>query len=722
MTPPETKPVASKAQFEANKLAAMRALEAAGFPLIPVCSPEAHQHSGKLCTSPGKSPTVAGWVAAKPGQFAPEDLNGNYGVVLGPRDLVIDIDPRNFKPGDKPVSRLFADLKISAPKSFTVKSGGGGLHIYLAIPEGFVCVNDLKAYPGVEFKSAGRQVVGPGSIHAASQKIYSIASGSPDIRAEAPPELLALIKAPEKSDLETKPGTGKYIDDSATQERFASHLETAAPSIQGQNGDLTAFKTAAHGRDLGLSPKVCLDIMLALWNPKCQPPWDASELQSKVEHAYKYASGEVGASHPASDFTPIPKPPVSDQDIKWNMKGSFVVKDFMNLLNYLKAPAKGLAQVFGFNEFTARVEFARPAPWHKGIMPRHRTVNDNDLKLLKGYLAVECKFEMPVGSIEEAVCIVANENKFHPIREYLNSLTWDKTPRLDKWLHDYCGAADDDYTRAVSRKVLVAAVMRVFKPGCQFDHALVLEGDQGIGKSSVCRILGGEFSGDFAIDPHSKDTIQLMQGKWIIELAELEVARRSDSDALKAFISRQVDTARLAYGRLASEFPRQSILVATKNPGADGTYLKDDTGNRRWWPVALKPKSGMIDFRGLKDARNQLFAEAMHYAQKGERLDMDTNELKSAAKAIVKERHADHAWTERIGTWLDALPADREFLTAREIFIDAMGGVDKQLDARAYSAIAGVMKTLGWKGLVKRVGTRTTRGYQRPPVVLELPS
>ncbi len=693
-----------------NKLAIITAYELAGFPLIPL---------------KGKSPKGRNWQKTPVGKHTPEQLSmGNYGVVLRETDLVIDVDPRNFKPGDKPVSRLFADLKISAPKSFTVRTGGGGLHIYLTIPAGFECVNDLELYPGVEFKSVGRQVVGPGSTHPDTGVEYTALSGSVDIRVPAPQELLDLIKRPALTPV-SDTGTGVFVDDAATQARFESYLKSSAePSIQGKNGDLNAFKTAAHGRDLGLSPTIAYQLMSVHWNPKCEPPWEDDELRAKISNAYKYAEGKVGSSHPAADFTALPVDPAAGNaegagGVRFEMteKGG-LKKSFVNLLAFLKSEKYGLSGIFGLNEFTARVEFSKPAPWHNGVLPRHRTVGDNDLKMLKGFLAVKCKFEMPMGTIEEAVVVTAFANKFHPIRDYLNALVWDKTPRLNTWLQDYCGAPEDDYTRAVSRKVICAAVLRVFMPGCKFDHALVLEGEQGIGKSAICAILGGDWSGDFTVDPHNKDTIQIMQGKWIIELAELEITRRADSDALKAFISRQVDTARLAYGRLTAEFPRQSIFIATKNPGADGTYLKDDTGNRRWWPVFLAPKGGSVDFKGLSAVRDQIFAEALALVMqpRGERLDMDTKELKSAAREIVKSRHAEHEWTERIATWIEALPADRAFLTARDIFLDAMGGTEARLDRRASMAIATVMKTVGWEPTVKRFGTRLARGYQRPDI------
>jgi predicted P-loop ATPase len=263
----------------------------------------------------------------------------------------------------------------------------------------------------------------------------------------------------------------------------------------------------------------------------------------------------------------------------------------------------------------------------------------------------------------------------------------------------------------------------------KFDHVLVLMGPQRIGKSTVCAILGGPFYGDFPVDPHSKDTIQSMQGKWVLELAEMEVTKRAETDALKAFISRSTDKARLAYGRLAAEFPRQCIFIATKNPGPDGTFLKDDTGNSRWWPVEIHPSGGLVDFKGLQAARDQLFAEAVIMTtEKGEKLYMDIPALKKAADAAAGDRHADDPWTERIAAWISELDKTAtgagkpkcDFLTSRQVFVDAMGGIDKQFDRKSQLSIAKVLRSLGWTPLVKRFVDRTdpVRGYTRLPHVV----
>ena len=694
------------------KVSAIRALTEVGYTLIPLR---------------GKIPTLKNWVDTAPGVYGEKELADlNYGVVLRAGDLVVDVDPRNFPAGDRVLARLIA--LIGPLKSYTVRTGGGGLHIYFRKPADWTVVGGLKEFPGIEFKSAGRQVVGPGSLHPDSGKVYETASGTITEIAEAPASLLALIKqsAVPFSDLG---GTGSYKNDAETQGRYLAYLQDVAePSVEGKNGDHNAFRVACHGRDLGLPPSTTFELLLAHWNERCTPPWEDEELKAKVINAYKFAKGAVGAEHPSAAFEAVGPAPAKDKDpeIAWVTSGpnQKVVKCFSNLLNYLRLPAGGLYKIFAYNDLTGRVEFVSPAPWHRGRMPTYAGVGDNDLKLLKGFLATRHGFEASVMDIEAAITNVAFHERFHPVREYLESLVWDGKPRLNTWLKDYLGAQDGgypEYLAAVSRKVLCAAVLRAIKPGIEFHHVLVLEGGQDIGKSATCAILGGEYSSDAPIDPHSRDTVDQMQGRWICEMAEMETLRKTDEDALKAFITRKTDRVRLAYGRSTGEYPRQSIFIATKNPRADGTYLKDDTGNRRWWPVRCEPKGhmGQIDFKGLTAARNQLFAEAMHVVKTapGERLSMDTAILKAQAKAVVAHRHAAHQWTESIAAWLatgDEKPETRrEFLTAAEVYREALGGSDVRLTHRDMTAIAGVLRAMGWTQGSKRFGDRVSWGWMR---------
>lgn len=695
------------------KIEAIRAFTREGFTLIPLR---------------GKIPTVKAWVDVTAGTYGEAQLaDKNYGIALKASDLILDVDPRNFRKDDPmALTRLCAlvpGLAAVIEKTLVVRTGGGGLHIYFSKPADLRVRQVLADFPGIEIKSAGRQIVGPFSIHPDTQKPYEIIRNSPATIAEAPAGLLELSAAPAAStEGPEESGTGSYVDDEATRGRYEAFLLTAPAAIEGKSGDLETFKVACQGRDLGLPPKTTWELMLQTggWNARCVPPWAPDELKAKVAHAYRYGKGKVGSKHPsAAGFEKLEKatPPATEKesdDIAWNMNGGKVTKSLFNLMNYLKWKQGGLHKLFGYNQFTGRTEFLRTPPWRATTKSATARLNDDDFKLLRGYLADKHDFEVSITDVEHAVTVVAHKHPFHPVREYLEGLKWDGVSRLDWWLRDYLGVEDNEYTRAVARKTLCAAVTRVFRPGAKFDHVLVLEGGQGIGKSSAVKILAGEWVGSFPIDPHSPTTVQLMQGKWIIEIAELEFKGKAEEDAVKAFVTRETDQARFVYQRIDTDIPRQSIFIASKNPASDGTFLKDETGGRRWWPVTCAPRGGKVDFKGLKDARDQLFAEALERVRTvGEALFMETAELTETASAVVDLRRSEHPWVGHVGQWLDSRVDRPQFLTGIEIFTTCLGAMAKEFNRREQNSIASVMRSLGWVPDVQRVGEhkRPTRGY-----------
>lgn len=223
--------------------------------------------------------------------------------------------------------------------------------------------------------------------------------------------------------------------------------------------------------------------------------------------------------------------------------------------------------------------------------------------------------------MHQAAELVAVKHSFHPVRNYLNALAWDGTPRLDTWLSYYLGVErlnakapiGGDYVDAIGRMFLISAVARIFEPGCQCDYALVLEGEQGNLKSSACTVLGGPWFSDHLPDLHAneKDVSQHLNGKWIIEIPELSALLKADAAAIKSFISRRVERYRRSYGRRDMFEPRQCIFIGTTN---EATYLRDPTGGRRFWPVKVLS----VDLAALRHDRDQLWVEAVHRYRQGE--------------------------------------------------------------------------------------------------------
>jgi predicted P-loop ATPase len=239
---------------------------------------------------------------------------------------------------------------------------------------------------------------------------------------------------------------------------------------------------------------------------------------------------------------------------------------------------------------------------------------------------------------------IARQAAFHPVQNYLKQLVWDGQPRLSRWLTIYGGAEDSEYTRAVGRLPLTAAVRRAFAPGTKFDEMLVLEGPQGVGqKSSALAALCPEpswFSDDLPLGSESKEVIERTNGKWIVEASELTGMSKRDADHLKAFLGRSTDIARLAYDRTTSERPRSFIVIGTTN---SRTYLKDGTGNRRYWPVPVTT----FDLAALVRDRDQIWAEAVTAERMGESIRLDKN-LWPLAAVEQEERRLFDPWEELI--------------------------------------------------------------------------
>jgi predicted P-loop ATPase len=288
---------------------------------------------------------------------------------------------------------------------------------------------------------------------------------------------------------------------------------------------------------------------------------------------------------------------------------------------------------------------------------RGDVANNLENVTLKVRQAVLQRFGFDCGSqfTFDALKVICLDRIFDPVLDYLDGLQWDGVPRLDRWLIDYCGADETELNRAIGRKMLVAAVRRVRCPGCKFDYIVVLESEkQGIGKSTMLKTLAGaeNFSDAEIIGLDKKEQQESVQGIWIYEIGELEGMHKSDVTRIKLFASKTIDAARPAYGRSRVDRPRRCIFVATTN---EDTYLRDTTGNRRFWPVKLHGvipgKLRMIDLAGIERDRDQLWAEAVAAEGRGEPLVIPEN-LWPAAAAEQQARMEDDPWFDTLASSL----------------------------------------------------------------------
>lgn len=259
---------------------------------------------------------------------------------------------------------------------------------------------------------------------------------------------------------------------------------------------------------------------------------------------------------------------------------------------------------------------------------------------------------------------------------------------LSGWLKIYLGASGpENYLIAIGRMFLIGMTARIFKPGCKADYLIVLEGDQGGEKSRACQVLAGEWFSDSLPDIHDKDARMHLRGKWLIEIGELAAFTRAESEALKAFITRDSERYRPSYGRKDVNEPRQCLFIGTTNRDA---YIKDETGGRRFWPVSV----GRINVDALKRDRDQLFAEAVDRYRHGEQWWPDAAFEKKHIKPQQEARRDADAWEPKIADWLHRTTSKKVLIW--ELAQDALGIEPGRLGRADQNRIAGALCAAGW--------------------------
>ena len=389
------------------------------------------------------------------------------------------------------------------------------------------------------------------------------------------------------------------------------------------------------------------------------------------------------------------------------------------------------------NTFKDRIVALRDLPWRKIRDRRNGDIwDDADDAALRHYM--EKVYGITAASkVYDAVSVAAAKRQFHPVRRYLEALTWDGQERIAHALSRYLGAEDTPYIRAVSRKIFIGAVARVMQPGCKFDYMPVLAGRQGLGKSSFVADIAGPWYSDTLTCVSGKEAYEQIQGYWIVEMGELSALKKTDIEPIKNFLSKQVDSYRAAYGRRVEDHPRQCVFIGTTNAA---TFLRDDTGNRRFWPVAVtrQYRKGSLG----EEERNQLFAEAMAYYQKGEALYLP-RELENQAAEQQELYEEDDPNVGKILDFLERLYPEewdemslydrrswlaedygknqgtrrKDRVCVAEIWQECYNGDPKQLDRRKISELHAAMRKIrGWelaKGKLKNPPYGVQRCYIR---------
>lgn len=352
-----------------------------------------------------------------------------------------------------------------------------------------------------------------------------------------------------------------------------------------------------------------------------------------------------------------------------------------------------------YDEMLCEVILGQPMPGAPDGIPKSfepRPIQDVDVSRMQEYLQLNGLPRLSKDVTHQATDLVAADEGFHPVRQYLESLAWDGKSRARTWLSTYLGSAATPYTAAIGAMFLVAMIARVMEPGSKADYMLVLEGPQGAMKSAACRVLGGAWYSDNLPDIMSgKDVQQHLTGKWLIELSELSALGKAEDNALKSFISRQVERYRPPYGKREVSRPRQCVFIGTTNKKA---YLRDETGGRRYWPVAV----GTIDLPGLERDRDQIFAEALQLYRAGEPSWPNRDFEREHIRPEQEERFEIDAWEEAITTYL----ATRHDVTITEVAREALHIESQRFDRNIQLRISAIMGRLDWISTGKVIGGR----------------
>ncbi|WFR63051.1 virulence-associated E family protein [Paenibacillus amylolyticus] len=440
-------------------------------------------------------------------------------------------------------------------------------------------------------------------------------------------------------------------------------------------------------------------------------------------------------------FADSPVLPAEPEDMDWMRRLEFnsngvYLKTVDNVLIVLEYdPA--LKDKIAFDEFANRGLVLGSLPWD-AREERRPWASSDDAGI---YHYIEKVYGIAVDAkINNALTLITHKKRFNDVRRYLEGLTWDGVPRLDTLFTDYLGAEDSLYTRAVSRKSFTAAVARAMEPGVKWDYMTILAGPQGLGKSTFLRYMGKDWYSDSLTTFEGKDAMELIQGVWLNEVGELTGMSKSESNAVKQFLSRTEDIYREAYGKRTMPYPRRCVFFGTTN---DSEFLRDRTGNRRFWPIdvgIVKPTKSV--FQDLKGEVDQIYAEAFvrwqlseplylsgeieELAKERQEAHRESNAKEGIIQAFV-ERPVPEDWLKRdlptrrmywsgeFGKPQEGEGGPRDRICAAEIWCECFNSDIKFMKQADTREINGILSCIpGWEEYRGRFGPyETQRGYRR---------
>lgn len=661
--------------------------------------------AGRTCKAPGKHPIGEQWQKRAPSTLDEvRDVfahhTGNVGMcVADTKYIILDAD------GELGLSTI---EELNPPRTLRARSGSGGAHLVYELTEWQDAseITDRKALPGVDIKKRGQVVVAP-SVHISGGH-YEFVDAVPI--AKLPDSIYQRIKRPSYA----APAPAAPLSESRGDmvERARAYIAKMPPAISGAGGHAATFAVARKlVQDYDFHEHDAWSLLLE-YNQRCDPPWSEKELRHKLVSAQKAHTRNPiqdrprlrpvrhsGSPPPSNDppDPPGPPPPAGDEwmsQLLWKTTktGRQVLMSNVHNVSLIIQLHPSWRGKLRYDQFAGRVEVTDP-PWSEfqtDAEPITEWSDEDDTRLLAW---LEREYHDRALAPSAAMCrsaveVASRVNGYHPVRDYFDSLQWDGVARIDSWLAKYLGAESNPYATAVGRWWLISGAARVYDPGCKVDHVLILEGHQGIRKSSALAVLAGDWFTDTPIDLNSKDAYGAIQGKLIIELAELDSLFRAENSRAKAFFSSGVDRYRGAYRHRDRDVRRSCIFAGTVN---GHEYLRDPTGARRFWPVSCSK----IDLDGLRAVRDQLWAEAVALYRLGEHWWPETDEEKAAVAEPQEERTETDPWTGPVAGWL-ATRVPGVGVTSDEILTQALG-LDKQhWNRSAQTRLGSIVTRLGW--------------------------
>jgi putative DNA primase/helicase len=376
------------------------------------------------------------------------------------------------------------------------------------------------------------------------------------------------------------------------------------------------------------------------------------------------------------------------------------IKPLMANVDLLLSADERWDGVLAYNEFAQTVTVLKSPPYadDQAVNAQYpRIIRDSDIVGTTVWVQRN-GIAANKDSVADAIKFVSEKHRYNPVQDYLNSLVWDGAKRLDNMDSDFFRALSiepDYYNTSVIKLFLIGAVARAFEPGCKMDFMLILEGDQSVGKTRLVEAMFGEYCSADLGDLTNKDTFLNLQGSWGVEVAELDAFNRADTSKIKAFVSKRSDRFRAPYDRTAQDYPRSNVFIGTVNPGANG-YLRDETGGRRFWPIAIRSK---IDIDAIKTMRDQIWAEAVAAYKAGQPWHIIDSRLEQAAAAEQADRQEVDPWEDVVLDWI----AGKGMVTSAEILQAALNVQLAHQDRRSQMRVGAILTRAGWIKFKQRI-------------------